>query len=62
MKRETESSGRIPQQILQEDYETLNSLGKAASAFITTGTITSLVVNIFLAASLRLVWKMLGAI
>ena len=48
--------------MLQEDKERLDNLGSATSVFISSGTIASLILNLFLAASLRLVWKMLGAI
>jgi len=48
--------------MLQGDFEALNSIGSVTSVFITSSTLSSVFVNIFLAASLRLVWKMLGAI
>lgn len=44
------------------DLEALDSIGSSASSFLFAGTMATLVMNIFMAISIRLVWKMLGAI
>ena len=53
---------KIPQQIADGDILTLTSISESAETALLSGSLISVVMNIFLAASLKLVWKLLGAL
>ena len=53
---------KIPQQIADGDFLTLTSISESAETALLSGSLISVVMNIFLAASLKLVWKLLGAL